>query len=107
LTPGANVARVYDYLLGGTHNFLADQDVARAIVAVEPNAPASRAYRRAATADLRMRSHPGVMRFFDGFELAAPGLVALPYWRPDAPAELAGDAGKFWGGLAGVGRKSS
>jgi S-adenosyl methyltransferase len=30
------VARVYDYWLGGSHNFLADQDVARAIAAVEP-----------------------------------------------------------------------
>jgi hypothetical protein len=32
----ANVARIYDYWLGGTHNFLADQDVGRAIVTVEP-----------------------------------------------------------------------
>jgi len=24
-------ARIYDYLLGGQHNFLADQDVARAV----------------------------------------------------------------------------
>jgi SAM-dependent methyltransferase len=32
----ANVARVYDYWLGGTHNFLADQDAGRAIASVEP-----------------------------------------------------------------------
>jgi hypothetical protein len=38
-TKKANIARVYDYWLGGTHNFLADQDVARAIAAVAPNAP--------------------------------------------------------------------
>jgi SAM-dependent methyltransferase len=36
-TKRANIARVYDYLLGGTHNFLADQDLARAITAVDPN----------------------------------------------------------------------
>jgi hypothetical protein len=36
-TKRANIARVYDYWLGGTHNFLADQDLARAISAVEPN----------------------------------------------------------------------
>ena len=36
----ANVARVWDYWLGGSHNFLADQDLARAIMAVEPNARA-------------------------------------------------------------------
>ena len=40
-TKRANVARVYDYLLGGTHNFLADQDVARTIIAVEPGARAA------------------------------------------------------------------
>src|ERR1700751_1702520 len=33
----ANIARVYDYWLGGSHNFLADQDVARAMIAVDPN----------------------------------------------------------------------
>ena len=37
-TGRANVARVYDYWLGGSHNFLADQDVARAIAAVDPTA---------------------------------------------------------------------
>ena len=35
-TKRANVARIYDYWLGGTHNFLADQDVGRAMAAVEP-----------------------------------------------------------------------
>jgi SAM-dependent methyltransferase len=35
-TKRANVARVYDYWLGGTHNFLVDQDAGRAIVAIEP-----------------------------------------------------------------------
>lgn len=47
-TKRANVARVYDYWLGGTHNFLADQDVGRAIAAVEPRmraiAQANRAF---------------------------------------------------------------
>ena len=33
-TKRANVARVYDYWLGGSHNFLADQDLGRAIAAV-------------------------------------------------------------------------
>ena len=36
-TRRANAARVYDYLLGGSHNFLADQDVGRALAAVEPD----------------------------------------------------------------------
>jgi hypothetical protein len=37
-TGKANVARVYDWWLGGDHNFRADQDAARAMIAVEPNA---------------------------------------------------------------------
>jgi hypothetical protein len=36
-TTKANIARVYDYWLGGSHNFRADQDVARAMIAVDPN----------------------------------------------------------------------
>jgi hypothetical protein len=36
-TKRANIARVYDYWLGGSHNFLADQDLGRTIAAVEPN----------------------------------------------------------------------
>jgi SAM-dependent methyltransferase len=35
-TSKANIARVYDWWLGGTHNFRADQDLARAMIAVEP-----------------------------------------------------------------------
>jgi hypothetical protein len=35
-TSKANIARVYDWALGGTHNFRADQDAARALISVEP-----------------------------------------------------------------------
>jgi SAM-dependent methyltransferase len=33
-----------------------------------------------------MRSGPEIARFFDGFPLVEPGLVALPDWRPDESA---------------------
>jgi SAM-dependent methyltransferase len=36
-TGKANIARVYDYWLGGRNNFRADQDAARAMIAIEPN----------------------------------------------------------------------
>jgi hypothetical protein len=36
-TSKANTARVYDYWLGGDHNFQADRDVARTIIALDPN----------------------------------------------------------------------
>jgi SAM-dependent methyltransferase len=37
-TGEANSARVYDWWLGGEHNFRADQDAARAMIAIEPKA---------------------------------------------------------------------
>jgi S-adenosyl methyltransferase len=37
-TQKASIARVYDYWLGGTHNFLADRDAARALIAAAPQA---------------------------------------------------------------------
>lgn len=36
-TGKANIARVYDYWLGGNHNFRADQDAARALIAIQPS----------------------------------------------------------------------
>jgi SAM-dependent methyltransferase len=62
----ANVARVYDYWLGGSHNFLADQDLARAITAVEPNvrifAQANRAFLGRA---VRHVAAAGIRQFLD------------------------------------------
>lgn len=62
----ANVARIYDYWLGGTHNFLADQDVGRAIVAVEPRmreiARANRAFLGRA---VRFLGANGIDQFLD------------------------------------------
>ncbi len=65
-TSKANTARVYDYWLGGSHNFRADQDVARALIAVEPNiravAKANRAFMIRA---VRFMSGAGVRQFLD------------------------------------------
>jgi S-adenosyl methyltransferase len=36
-TTKASAARVYDYWLGGDHNFQADRDLARTIIALDPN----------------------------------------------------------------------
>ncbi|MGH3400230.1 MAG: SAM-dependent methyltransferase [Streptosporangiaceae bacterium] len=65
-TRRANVARVYDYLLGGSHNFLADQDLGRSMAAVEPNV---RVFARANRAFLgqvvRFLCDAGVSQFLD------------------------------------------
>jgi hypothetical protein len=49
-----------------------------------------------------MRDRAQVARFFDGLELAEPGLVRVPEWRPASELEARSPAG-LWGG---VGRKN-
>jgi SAM-dependent methyltransferase len=65
-TKRANPARVYDYLLGGTDNFLADQDVARALIALEPNSRAiARANRAFLGRAVRFLAAAGISQFLD------------------------------------------
>jgi hypothetical protein len=65
-TRRANPARVYDYLLGGTHNFLADQDVARAMTAIDPNIrSAARANRAFIERAVRFLAGSGIRQFLD------------------------------------------
>jgi SAM-dependent methyltransferase len=65
---------------------------------------AQRVYSSGAPSRGRARSRAEILRFFDGFELTDPGLVYVPRWRPDSPADVPADPGKFWF-LVGVGRK--
>jgi SAM-dependent methyltransferase len=67
---------------------------------------AEKVYNRSVTTSIHMRSRSDVLRFFDGFDLADPGLVYIPQWRPDAPGDVPQDPSKFWV-LVGVGRKPS
>jgi SAM-dependent methyltransferase len=65
-TGKANIARVYDYWLGGSNNFRADQDAARAFIAVEPRV---REFARAGRAFLgravRFLAESGIRQFLD------------------------------------------
>jgi SAM-dependent methyltransferase len=63
----ANIARVYDYWLGGSHNFRADQDAARTLIAVEPNTRAiMRANRAFLGRAVRYRAREaGIRQFLD------------------------------------------
>jgi hypothetical protein len=55
-----------------------------------------------AAAPFVLRTKGQVEGFFDGLRLVEPGLVQLPYWRPDS--SVGADAAKIWL-YAGVGRK--
>lgn len=59
-------------------------------------------YRDHVASGATLRSREEILRFFTGLELVEPGLVQVPYWRPDEPAPA--DAGKVWF-LGAVGRK--
>ena len=65
-TRRANIARVYDYWLGGSQNFLADQDLGRQIVAVEPMArEIARANRAFLGRAVRYLAGAGIRQFLD------------------------------------------
>jgi len=76
-TKRANVARVYDYWLGGSHNFLPDQDLARAILAVDPSIRAmARANRAFLGRAVRFLAAAGIRQFLDiGSGIPAEGNV--------------------------------
>jgi S-adenosyl methyltransferase len=52
----------------------------------------------------QVRSRAEIASFFDGLELVPPGLVFLPWWRPDGPVESPPPAGSMLM-LVGVGKK--
>jgi SAM-dependent methyltransferase len=55
---------------------------------------------------LIMRSRDEVSRFFDGYEMVEPGLVAMPNWRPDTPVVQEQEDPYAFSGFGGVGRKA-
>ena len=65
---------------------------------------AEKVYNSSVATQVHMRSRADILRFFDGFDLVDPGLVYIPQWRPDSPADVPSDPSKFWG-LVGVARK--
>ena len=60
-------------------------------------------YNRSVSTNVHMRSREQILRFFDSFDLVDPGLVYMPQWRPDSPADVPDDPSQLWG-LVGVGR---
>jgi hypothetical protein len=52
----------------------------------------------------QVRSRGEIESFFDGLDLVPPGIVFLPWWRPDGPVDSPPTAGSMLM-LAGVGKK--
>jgi hypothetical protein len=73
----ANVARIYDALLGGAHNFTVDQDVAKTLTAIEPGMrDAAKAHRAFLVRAVRFLANAGIRQFIDiGSGVPAEGNV--------------------------------
>lgn len=88
-TARPSVARIYDWYLGGKHNFAVDREMGEQVLAVEPtgalNARANREFLRRAV--LRLAAEQGVRRFLDiGTGIPTSGNVheVLETAAPDA-----------------------
>jgi hypothetical protein len=60
-------------------------------------------YNSRVPAQLAMRTRDQITRLCDGFTFLEPGLVWIPQWRPESPADVPEDPSKYWG-LVGVAR---
>ncbi|MGA8456446.1 MAG: SAM-dependent methyltransferase, partial [Streptosporangiaceae bacterium] len=63
---------------------------------------AEKVYNRGVATNVHLRSRAAILRFLDGFDPVDPGLVYIPHWRPDSPADVPDDASRSWA-LVGVG----
>jgi SAM-dependent methyltransferase len=99
--PAGCVAALRDRLAPGSYLVLAHATNESRPVVTEA---AEKVYRSRVPSDGRTRSRAEIMALFGGFDLVEPGLVYLPQWRPDSPADVPDDPSRFWF-LAGVGRK--
>ena len=96
--PSAIVATIRDAIPPGSYLVVSHVvgDILR-----ESAASAAVHYKRV-TPGATLRGHDEIIQFFAGLELIDPGVVQVPYWRPDEPEPA--DASKVWI-LGGVGRK--
>ncbi|MFE7123097.1 SAM-dependent methyltransferase [Streptomyces sp. NPDC057617] len=101
--PYGAVAELRDALAPGSLLVLTHASYDRLPVSREQAGGAVDVYRDIRS-PLVMRSREETARFFDGFELVEPGLVAMPEWRPECP--VAQEDPYAFAGFAGVGRKA-
>lgn len=94
--PYGIVARLVDAVPSGS--YLAISHPANDIQAAEMAGMATRLNRLMAQ-KITPRSRADVTRFFEGLEVAEPGIVRAPEWRPDSPAGASG-VSTMWSGIA-------
>jgi SAM-dependent methyltransferase len=94
--PAAAVTQLKEAVPPGSHLVIShgtgDFDTARANTAVQGYNQAS--------APFVLRSRDQIAGLFDGFDLVDPGLVQIPWWRPDADPEPDSDRIWIYGGVS-------
>jgi hypothetical protein len=82
---------LYDYFLGGRDNYEVDRAAADRVIELIPEIRPT----------MNVRTHAGILPFFDGSDLLEPGLVQVPLWRPDGPLPDPEDLRRigFYGGV--------
>jgi hypothetical protein len=101
--PGRILATLRGALAPGSYIAISQacRDTSPDVAATYESAYSSRVAARSA-----FRTREEITRFFDGATLLEPGLVWLPEWRPDSPADVPEDPAALWG-VAGVGKYMS
>jgi hypothetical protein len=95
--PHTIVSTIRDALPGGSYLV-----ISHVTGDIQPEIAArSEAEYKKVTPGATLRTHEEILRFFSGMELVEPGLVQVPYWRPEKPESA--DADKVWF-LGAVGR---
>ena len=90
-----NLARVYDYLLGGKDNFAADRQAAQLLIEATPDMAGVVRDNRGSSATWPPRQASG--------KLVEPGVPWINEWRPDRGTDPAGPRHSLRGG---VGRRN-
>ncbi|NBM15496.1 SAM-dependent methyltransferase [Streptomyces sp. GC420] len=101
--PYAAVVKLRDELAPGSMLVLTHASMDGIPLASERTEGAVDVYRNTRS-PLVMRSREEIARFFEGFELVEPGLVAMPLWRPDSSPEQ--EDPYAFSGYGGVGSKA-
>ncbi|MFD4570293.1 SAM-dependent methyltransferase [Streptomyces sp. NPDC058251] len=93
----ALVSRLMDGLPSGSHLVISDStSTSEGMIA------ASEAYNSSGAVPYYVRSVEEIAGFFDGLELAEPGIAQVTRWRPDGPSSSDGAVDAY----GGVGRKA-
>jgi hypothetical protein len=98
--PHAIVGSIREAMAPGS--YLVVSHATGGIPSVDSAGKAAEHYRKNVAPGTTLRDRDEILRLFTGLELIEPGLVQVPYWRPDGPEPP--DAAKVWV-LGAVGHK--